>query len=132
MPLPSEARVACMGGTKAQENHNRNHKLSDHVIFWSEGAEDRVGVVELKSKQPSAGKVAEQLQGGASLAEEMIADWPHEVEFVAAVLHKGISAPGIKAIARKKVRFRGKDYRVLAKACGTDLIRLYDQPRPAR
>jgi hypothetical protein len=123
--LPLDGDVSCMSGTEYQNEHCYSNALADHMIFWSFDQSDRAAAVELKSKNPSVNHVQAQLQNAAAVMEGLIDDWPHEVSFVASVLHKKMGPIAIKAIGGKKVRFRGRDYRIQPKSCGFELARLF-------
>ncbi len=122
LELPPRAHL-CLSGTLYQQNHQWSGKLCDHVVFWLPDADTKVGVVELKSKNPSTSEVQKQLQGGSDLAARLLPQVA--TEFVAAVLHQGMNSMGLKSLASKKVTFRGKRHRIVQKRCGTAFQRLF-------
>jgi len=88
------------------------------MVFWSDGPLERAGVVELKSRMPSANEVERQLQAAALVVDDLTPAG-QDVIFTAAVFHKGLDARGIRAFGKKRVRFRGRRYRIHPKRCGT-------------
>jgi hypothetical protein len=125
LTLPRQGIWCSISGTLYQENHSHPGKLSDHIVFWEHREDQRAGAVELKSRNPRASAVAEQLQKGADLADTLARSWTG-LAFAAAVFHQGINAVGIRAIGRHRVKFRGKRYRIQIKPCGTKFQQLFE------
>lgn len=118
LPLPTTGKFGCLSGSAYQANHNHSDKLADYMIFWST-EDERLGAVELKGRNPDASEVQEQLQNAATVIEAIMDGECVDAPFAAAVLHSKISAVGIRAFGKKRVRFRGRDHMIQIKRCGT-------------
>lgn len=123
--LPRRGRSISLSGTLYQKNHGHPGPLGDHMIFWSSGADERVAAVELKSKRPSLSKVQKQLQNAADVIHDITRERSEDMDFAAAVLHKGLDSISLKALGSRKIRFRGRKYRIQPKRCGSSLESLY-------
>jgi hypothetical protein len=98
---------ACLDGTSFQSNHAYNDNFADCTVVVDD---DMVGVVELKSRNPSASTVQAQLQNSASHLEKMLDGYDGKPHFVAAVLTTGINVMGRRAFNGKKVSFKHQKY----------------------
>ncbi|MET8974730.1 hypothetical protein ABZX85_03845 [Streptomyces sp. NPDC004539] len=119
-PEKSEKWV-CLSGTKYQENHQREGKLSDLAFFWvmSKGDEVRAYAIELKGGGAKPGQVVEQLQKGADLIHKVMESIP--VTFVPVLVHASLTTLQIRDLKRARITFRGKSYMISLARCGSHL-----------
>ena len=120
MPADGQPR-SILSGTSHQKNHGHKTELCDFLIFYSVSHE-RVYALEMKSGRVDVGKVVDQVQAGATLLEEMTKG-ESAVVFSPILVHGGgISAPERKTLARRRVRFRDKEYQLFRLKCGSALL----------
>ena len=104
------------------EKRRPNHKLCDYIIFC-ELPQTSVSVIEMKSGGFSARQVAEQLRGGARLADQWLAGTP--IDFLPVLLSNSRKGHELRVLKRQKVLFRGKPHSITKERCGavlSDLI----------
>lgn len=101
---------------------NHSGPICDYLIFIeSLGEEPLIAVsVEMKSRSLHARKAAEQLQAGAELIDHLL-DRRGAVTFVPILLSRALQAAELKILTSLKVRFRGRDLRIVRKKCGSRL-----------
>ncbi|WP_436965077.1 hypothetical protein [Streptomyces sp. SudanB148_2056] len=111
----------CISGTKYQENHQREGKLSDLAFFWvvNEGKEVRAYAIELKGGGAKPGHVAEQLQKGADLINRIMENV--SVVFVPVLVHASLTTLQIRDLKRARINFRGKAYMISLARCGSNV-----------
>ena len=114
----------CISGTEYQRNHGFTARLSDVLLIWAQRTRTVAAVVELKGRNPSAIRVQAQLQHGAGIVESLLTEVGVS-NFAPAVLHRGISGPGIRAFSMQSVRFRGRLHPIRLKRCGTSAAELF-------
>ena len=101
------------------EKRRPNHKLCDYIIFC-ELPQTSVSVIEMKSGGFSARQVAEQLRGGAGLADQWLAETPID-DFIPVLLSNSRKGHELRVLKRQKVFFRGKPHSITKKQCGAVL-----------
>lgn len=108
-----------------QQSRNRqwqNCKICDYIIIC-EMQQTSVSVIEMKSGGFSARQVAEQLRGGAGLAEQWLAG-NHIDDFRPVLLSNSVNGQELRVLKRQKVSFRGRPYSITKGRCGAVLREL--------
>jgi hypothetical protein len=59
--------------------------------------------------------MADQLQGGADLIDSLT---ENDALFIPILVHKRIDTMQMRALGKKRIRFRGRDYKVALLRCG--------------
>jgi len=95
-------------------------KKPDFFVFVTQHGTCAV-VVEMKDGRASAAD-AEQLQAGAVHVDRLLQDF-HEIALLPLLVHKSISAIEVRALSRRKVRFRGRSSGIQTCRCGDRLSR---------
>ena len=89
------------------------------IAEGSEGVDLHVVPLELKSSGINAATVARQLQGGSKVAEEVTPKVCSR--FIPVVAHERSHRSEIQKLAKRRVKFRGKNYAVTVMRCGGSL-----------
>jgi hypothetical protein len=97
-------------------------KKPDFFVFVTNGP-THAAVVEMKDGRAHAAD-AEQIQAGADQMDRLVEDF-RGVEFLPLLVHQRIKPIERKALGRRKVRFRGTNYRVQTCRCGDSLSRQF-------
>jgi len=119
MPASRVSARVVYSGSLYQVNHRYSSALCDCMAFWCSG-EDHVYALELKNGSFDVLKVARQLQGGADVISEVVQATP--TKFYPVLVHsEGVNAIARKALARCRVNFRGRAYRIFTARCGSSL-----------
>jgi len=95
-------------------------KKPDFFVFVTRDGTCAV-VVEMKDGRASAAD-AEQLQAGASQVDRLLHDL-QEMAPLPLLVHKSISAIEVRALSRRRVRFRGRRFGIQTCRCGDRLSR---------
>lgn len=122
MPAGGSPRVI-LSGSRYQANHAFRGPLCDFIILWCSDAGERAYAVELKGGGFDISKVQNQLQGGADALAVMVpAD---AVRFYPVLVHvQGMNTTAIKALARCRVNFSGKEYGIFTRKSGSSIERI--------
>jgi hypothetical protein len=115
--LPARGSKLCMSGSEYQQRHSPAQKLCDCLVFWEDGASEIACSIELKAGTPDVAEAAEQLQAGARIVEELVAEC-EGVEFFPILASGNMTMPEMKVLERRKVRFRGRDFPIIRLKCG--------------
>ena len=100
-------------------------QIPDFFVFPIEGPLTAV-VVELKSGRLDASKAVEQLQAGADLVQALIEG--KAANLLPVVLFgRGGQAAEFKILWRRRIRFRGHQYAVVGKRCGSKLVDIIER-----
>jgi hypothetical protein len=109
-----------LSGSKYQANHQLQTKLADFLLWWTQGAQDCAGVLEMKSRNPRPTDVAAQLQEAADLLAQLSVDY-EDVRFAAMLAKKEMPAVAYRELSKKRVQFRGKAHPIHLVDCGGSL-----------
>lgn len=123
--LPTRnTEVTCINGSRYQSHHNTQGKLCDCIIFWSPQDRDIFVPAELKSGSFSATHCLAQLQGGATLAQNLLGAACQGILFDPIIVHKGgIDTGVIKVLRNRRVTFRKQRRLARLIKSGTELAR---------
>ena len=101
-------------------------KICDFLVLVC-GAAVTAAAVEIKSGTGvEATRAAQQIQAGARELDRIIG--VRAVSFYPILLHSGIKhANELKVLQNRKVSFRGRNYRIIYKRCGTHLVGIIEQ-----
>jgi hypothetical protein len=101
-------------------------EICDFLVFVC-GATLTGAAVEMKSGAGvDARKAARQIQGGANELGHIVG--VQRVSFYPILLHSGIKHTNeLKVLQNRKVVFRGENYRIIYKRCGTRLLDIIEQ-----
>ena len=99
-------------------------KRCDYLFVAEDGPVTWVAPIELKAGAFSPGGVADQLGGGAEMADRWLPEAP-TLRFVPVVAHgKGLRKERIKSLQKTTVTFRNQTRRPHLIRCGADLAPL--------
>lgn len=127
--LPRRGRLILNCNSLANSAHAGAAAQRCDRLVIHKAAAVTVAAVELKRGQPDTAKAAEQLQGGARLAQQ-IADG-HQVDvFLPVLLSGGAVRPmHLKILRRKRVTFRNISRMVILDRCGVSWQTLISKHR---
>jgi hypothetical protein len=122
MPSQPDAWI-CLSGTSYQDQHNFADKLGDFLFAWERAAAERLSsVIELKSGSWNVSHVHQQLQNGATIIDDLLRGI--EVNFLPALVYKGMPTVEQRQLPRYQVSFRGKKHRIALLRCGSKVADL--------
>lgn len=116
--LPSSC--ICLSGTHVQTNHGLTSNLCDCIVFADVHEMFYAAPIELKGGNVHASHALKQLQGGADLADSILATGDQLVPIL--VVQK--SDPfEVRYFNQHRIRFRGSSIPVERIRCGTSAAR---------
>lgn len=116
--LPGPLTV--LDADKYAGNAGYTGRRCDFFVFWSH-PDVRAAAVEIKGRAWKPTEVADQLRAGA-VEIDRITSAAGVKGFWPVLVHEGVRDPmQLKILNRERVRFRGKDYRILRRKCGQAL-----------
>ena len=100
--------------------------ICDYFVFLL-GSTLTVAVVEMKSgRHVRATKAVQQIQAGAAELDHIIGT--QAVSFYPILLHSGVKHTNeLKVLRNRRVTYRGTNYGVIYKRCGTRLLEIIEQ-----
>lgn len=113
---------------------NLNQEICDCIIVCTKHKDLIVSVVELKGKRVHAEDAIKQLENCSKITEEDILKKCDikigvNVNFYPLLLSKAIGSMEYKMLRNYRIRFRGKNYKIIRENCGTslgDIIEKYE------
>lgn len=99
---------------------NHTGCICDFFVFWS-GPGLQAAAVEMKGRAWKASEVQQQLQAGAQVINALAGTTSIPNFQPILVYESAKHSAQIKSLGGKKIRFRGKDFRIIRRRCGEKL-----------
>ncbi len=105
-------------GDLYKENFNMTDKICDCFIFYHDNAKIIVGIIECKGRNVKTSLVEEQLNKSAEIVQKILVEVGiRESQVLPIILSKAISSIDRRNLAKKRVKYRGKDIPIVRQNC---------------
>jgi hypothetical protein len=118
----------CINGTSYQANHKYRSPLCDCIVFWQPSGATLVGAIELKGGAVHASTVIEQLQGGATIADQLL-ESGERIRLFPILASRMLNTNEHRILRRTRIKIRGESELIILVKCGQsfeDIVHEYD------
>lgn len=116
---------ACLETCKRfRANHEWPGRICDFVLFIERAPSQIVAPVEMKGNNANVDRAAEQLQGGADIAETVLGTFPAPECRPLLATKRALKPLAAKHLSTLRINFKGSSHSILPIRCGEDLGRV--------